>query len=286
MRGKVLVVGIKLKTYGGHTRFVDGLLGSGLPYDFVHFNPARPPKDRSVSLRRAGYHELLDAGLGRAALGAAITLYHLLVFPFILLRERPTVVHLAGSTFWQFWEFALYIAACRLLGRKCIYHWLASYVDFHQRSGKLGLALLRFASRMADRHIVQSSIDYAYLTKLVLARPAHGHDDRDSHRTAPGAAPDGVDKLLADERLVGDHEQRCRLLLAHACTSSSASRAPPERTAWRAPGTPYSYGPPTICGISSKLKTGGGEDTCHSRVLARHGFASAMGPRTQLWLML
>jgi glycosyltransferase involved in cell wall biosynthesis len=202
MRGKVLVVGIKLKTYGGHTRFVDGLLGSGLPYDFVHFNPARPPKDKSVSLRRAGYHELLDAGLGRAALGAAITLYHLLVFPFILLRERPTVVHLAGSTFWQFWEFAFYILACRVLGRKSIYHWLASYVDFHQRSGKLGLTFLRIASRMADRHIVQSSIDHAYLTKLV---PASRVD------IVPNGIPAAVLAQYAD-RTAPTERQEIRLL--------------------------------------------------------------------------
>ena len=57
-------------------------------------------------------------------------------------------------------------------------------------------------------------------------------------------------------------------------------------TACRAPGTPYSYGPPTTCGISSKLKIGGGEDTCHSSVRACHGFASAIGPRTQLVIML
>ena len=53
-----------------------------------------------------------------------------------------------------------------------------------------------------------------------------------------------------------------------------------------APGTPYSYGPPTICGISSKLKTGGGDETCHSSVIARHGLAPAIGPRIQLTIAL
>ena len=47
-----------------------------------------------------------------------------------------------------------------------------------------------------------------------------------------------------------------RLELAHTCASCSA---PPRSTACFAPGTPYSYGPPTTCGISSKLNTGGGE---------------------------
>ena len=62
--------------------------------------------------------------------------------------------------------------------------------------------------------------------------------------------------------------------------------APPARIACRAPGTPYSYGPPTTCGISSKLKTGGGDETCHSSVIARHGFDSAIGPRAQLTITL
>ncbi len=44
-----------------------------------------------------------------------------------------------------------------------------------------------------------------------------------------------------------------------------------------APGTPYSYGLPTTWGISSKLKIGGGDETCHSSVSARHGFETAGG---------
>jgi len=52
-----------------------------------------------------------------------------------------------------------------------------------------------------------------------------------------------------------------------------------------APGTPYSYGPPTTVGTASKLKTGGGDDTCHSSVSDRHGLAGARGPPTQLETM-
>src|SRR5207253_4485883 len=60
----------------------------------------------------------------------------------------------------------------------------------------------------------------------------------------------------------------------------------PFRTACTAPGVPYSYGPPTTCGISSKLKIGGGEETCHSSVSARQGFPPAGGPNRQLQIML
>ena len=82
---KVLVVGIVLKTYGGHTRFVEDLMNSGLPYKFVLFDPQRPPKKRS-RLCRLGYQEILDAGIECFVLGVAITLYHFLVFPLILLK--------------------------------------------------------------------------------------------------------------------------------------------------------------------------------------------------------
>ena len=54
--------------------------------------------------------------------------------------------------------------------------------------------------------------------------------------------------------------------------------APLLNTPCTAPGTPYSYGPPTTVGTLSKLKIGGGEDTCHSSVSARQGFAAARGP--------
>src|SRR3954470_23360848 len=57
-------------------------------------------------------------------------------------------------------------------------------------------------------------------------------------------------------------------------------------TPWTAPGTPYSYGPPTTVGTVSKLNTGGGGETCHSSVRARHGLASARGPPRQLAIML
>src|SRR2546430_14082734 len=66
---------------------------------------------------------------------------------------------------------------------------------------------------------------------------------------------------------------------------TSAPSSPP-RIAWRAPGTPYSYGPPTTRGISSKLKIGGGEETSHSIVFERHGLSPARGPHFQLTIKI
>src|ERR1700722_18490788 len=42
-----------------------------------------------------------------------------------------------------------------------------------------------------------------------------------------------------------------------------------------ASGSPYSYGPARTTGMFTKLLTGGGEETCHSRPRAFHGFCGA-----------
>src|SRR5213078_405202 len=91
-----------------------------------------------------------------------------------------------------------------------------------------------------------------------------------------------LDQAPPGDGLVRDHEHVCQ----RTGTSSTSVARSPLKTACRAPSTPYSYGLPTTCGISSTLKIGGGELTCHSSVSERHGFASAAGPKRQLLIML
>src|SRR3954451_24390457 len=116
---------------------------------------------------------------------------------------------------------------------------------------------------------------------ITAGRRVHGREDGNEVDPGLGLAAHGVEELVARDRLVRDHQD-----VAHVRTSSSTGVLSPLKTACRAPGTPYSYGPPTTCGISSKLKTGGGEDTCHSIVSARHGFEGAGSPRVQETIML
>src|SRR5918997_4547813 len=114
----------------------------------------------------------------------------------------------------------------------------------------------------------------------------HGREDCDELELTFRRPPlDRIDQLSSRDRLVRDHEN----VPLHVRTSSRSSRTTsrsPFMTACFAPGTPYSYGFPTTCGISSKLKSGGGEDTCHSSVIPRHGFPGARAPRIQLTIML
>jgi glycosyltransferase involved in cell wall biosynthesis len=165
---KILVVGTILKTYGGHARFLEDLLNSELPYKFILFDPQRPPKDKSKS-SRPGYQELFDAGIWRTFLGAVITLYHILIFPFILLKVRPALVHFAGGGFWRFWEYTIYIQMCRLLGIKTIYHWLANFDDFYKLNSPRARSMIKRILGQVDRHIVLSQLDKDCLDSLVAS---------------------------------------------------------------------------------------------------------------------
>ena len=110
-------------------------------------------------------------------------------------------------------------------------------------------------------------------------RLVHRRDDRDVDVVA--VRRERVAQRLRVDRLVRDHQD-----VAQTGTSSISRAFEGARMACCAPGTPYSYGEPTTCGISSKLKVGGGEVTCHSSVIARHGLAGAISPNRQLVIML
>src|SRR5205085_11857387 len=118
---------------------------------------------------------------------------------------------------------------------------------------------------------------------LVDDVPRGGRVDRCDHGdevAVPERTAQRLEQVAARRGLVGDHER-----VRHGARAPSRERSP-LKIACRAPGTPYSYGLPTTCGISSKLKIGGGEETCHSSVSARHGFAAAAGPRAHAVSML
>src|SRR4029077_4998928 len=90
----------------------------------------------------------------------------------------------------------------------------------------------------ARRRAARVLVDDVALARLV---------DRRDHRHAQGPflrpPLQGVDQALARDRLVRDHEDMA--LCAHRTgTCSTSCVRSPLKTAWRAPGTPYSYGVP------------------------------------------
>src|SRR5271157_6301746 len=97
------------------------------------------------------------------------------------------------------------------------------------------------------------------------------------------ALADRIDQRPAAQRFVRHdqdrgHSRRSEWLGDKVPAATGLTSAGGLKIPCTAPGTPYSYGPPTTVGTVSKLKIGGGEDTCHSSVSARHGFAGARGP--------
>lgn len=165
MKHKVLVVGHILKTHGGVSRFQEDLLNSKIHYDFVHFNTVRPPKLRSVPV--SGYDELFSAGLRRAAIAIVITGWHLLKFPWVLIRQRPVIVHIAAVTYWPFWESAIYLLMSKVMGVKVVFHMLAPFDVFYQRSDRKIHSLIRLALRRADHVVCLSEGDKAVMSTFL-----------------------------------------------------------------------------------------------------------------------
>src|SRR4029078_2939765 len=93
---------------------------------------------------------------------------------------------------------------------------------------------------------------------VALARLVDRGNDRHEERAFRAPPLQGVDQSATGNSLVRDHEP----VLHRTGTSSSVPARSPLKTACRAPSTPYSYGLPTTCGISAKLKIGGGERSC------------------------
>jgi len=165
MKHKVLIVGHILKTYGGVSRFQEDLLNSKIHYDFVHFNTARPPKLRSVPV--TGYDELFSAGLRRAAIAVLITSWHLLKFPWVLMRQRPVIVHVAAVTYWPFWESAIYLLMSKVMGVKVVFHMLAPFDVFYQRSNAKIHSLIRAALRRANHVVCLSERDKTVMSTFL-----------------------------------------------------------------------------------------------------------------------
>lgn len=165
MKGKVLVVGPILKTYGGVSRFQEDLLNSQIHYDFVHFNTARPPKLHSVPV--TGYDELFSAGLRRTAIAIILTGWHLLKFPWALIREAPVIVHIAAVTYWPFWESAIYLLISKVTGAKVVFHMLAPFDVFYQKSDTKIQSLIRATLGRADRVVCLSEQDKALMSTFL-----------------------------------------------------------------------------------------------------------------------
>lgn len=166
-RPRVLLVGPWPPTCGGVTTFLRNLAASTLRerYEFVPFTTSRPGKRRHGA-DNYGYAAILRGGARRVAQGLAITLYHLLLYPWFVLLRRPAVIQVQASDFQAFWESALYVAMGKLLGRPVMLRIGGSFNRFWDASGALARSAILWTLRQPALLVVQSEYWREYVSAL------------------------------------------------------------------------------------------------------------------------
>ncbi|MGH6877435.1 MAG: glycosyltransferase family 4 protein [Rhizomicrobium sp.] len=153
---RVMLVGPWKWTTGGVTTFMNNVAASSLgdSHAFIGFNIARPPK-RNVA-DNYSYRAILRGGAGRLVLGVLVTLWHLAVFPFLLVARRPDVVQVQSSDFQVFWEASLYVATARALHVPVLMRLGGAFDHFYSVSSPRARSMIRRVLQWPDRLIVQS----------------------------------------------------------------------------------------------------------------------------------
>src|SRR5438105_1736503 len=110
-----------VRTFGGVITFMYNVIRSPLRerYEFVPFTTSRPSK-RNIEGDNYGYSAVFRGGLKRVVQGILITLWHLAIYPFIVVARRPAVIQVQASDFQAFWEASLYVLMWMILSRPLV----------------------------------------------------------------------------------------------------------------------------------------------------------------------
>jgi glycosyltransferase involved in cell wall biosynthesis len=155
-RPRVLVVGPMPPTKGGVTTFMLNLMASHLSdeFEFVAFTTSRPPKRNVID--NWGYGAVLRGGPRRILIGILVTLWHLLSFPFAVIRGRIDLVQIQASDYHVFWESVLYAIVARILGRPVLFRIGGAFDIFYAESPPLIRRWIAAALRLPQCVIAQS----------------------------------------------------------------------------------------------------------------------------------
>ncbi len=164
----ILLLGPLPPTVGGITTFISDLLKSDLreKYRLTTFGTERP----TLGIFKSAYDYTIIIHIGFFALIKSLfcTISHLLVFPFILLRCRPAIVHINTASYWSFWENALYVITSRIILRKTILHIHGGqFEQFYEKSNRCSKFLMRGVLNIANKDIVLSYSWKKFLVTLV-----------------------------------------------------------------------------------------------------------------------
>ena len=219
---------------GGVRTFMMNVATSDLALtnEMFRFNIARPAK-RNVT-DNYGYGAMLKGGIVRVFLGAIITLWHLAIFPFVLLVRRPDVVQVQSSDFQVFWEASLYVSMARALRIPVLMRLGGAIDHFYSVSSPRARAMIRGVLQWPDILIVQShywrqTVEALGRTEGIVVLPNSVPDAlAETARVASGEAPlcffaagseavrKGFGEIVEAMRLLRAEGQRLRLRVVAA----------------------------------------------------------------------
>lgn len=164
-RPRILLVGPFPPTKGGVTTFMLNLMGSFLSeqFQFIAFTTSRPPKKNTLD--NYGYAAIFRGGIGRVISGMAITIFHVLEFPFVVVFRRVDLVQIQASDYQAFWESALYVLWSRLLRRPTVMRIGGAFDVFFANSPNWVRRLIKRVLALPQYVIAQSEMSRAFLAE-------------------------------------------------------------------------------------------------------------------------
>ena len=145
---RVILIG-PLNKVGGLATYVFDILNSSIEYPLYHFNTARPLK-KKAKRSQTGYHGLLNGGFLRMLSGILITFWHIFIFLLILLKYKPSIVHIAATGNFVFWENSYYLIISKIFRKKIFLHYLGSFDIFYYSSGNYQKCVIRYILKKVD----------------------------------------------------------------------------------------------------------------------------------------
>lgn len=142
---------------GGTTTFMRNVVSSPLTekYDFIPFTTSRPSKTK-IAADNYGYASMFRGGFKRVVQGILITLWHLVIYPWVVVARRPTIIQVQASDFQAFWEASLYVLMGKIFRRPTLLRIGGSFNLFWESSGATARVAIRWTLRQPSILIVQS----------------------------------------------------------------------------------------------------------------------------------
>jgi len=171
-RPKVLMVGPWSSTRGGVTTFMRNVASSRLKlkYDFIPFTTARPAKPNARG-DNYGYAAMLRGGFRRVIEGALVTLWHVVKYPWIIARRRPSVIQIQASDFQAFWEASCYVVMGKIFRRPIVLRIGGSFNRFWESSGPRARAAIHWTLCQPSLLVVQSEYWKNYIAGIGSTAP-------------------------------------------------------------------------------------------------------------------